>query len=249
MKISLLFALLGGSSLALWGCGTVGGDRSSEGNVTSVAQADKGGQGEQGDDDDDDDDAFTIRSSAFVSGGGIPDANTCNGKPFGSGISPDLRWENEPPHTKSYAIVFKDTSLTTLSPPDNRGWHWVMWDIPKKIHKLPAGLASTEFLSVPAGARQWSRYSPYGYLGPCPNFDPTHVPIHTDNYSFTLYALDVDILAYPPPDPAILNYTRVLDEYLAAHAIGKTELLATAAAIPSAPPVPPGAPPAPSPRP
>jgi hypothetical protein len=74
-------------------------------------------------------------------------------------------------------------------------------------------------------------------------------PVHTDTYSFTLYALDVKILDFPPPDPAILNYTRVMDDFLIAHAIGQTELIGTSAAIPNAPPVPPAAPPVPSPRP
>jgi phosphatidylethanolamine-binding protein (PEBP) family uncharacterized protein len=229
-----LSVLLFASSSLLLACGGA-----PDGAVTRVGSPIKGG--DHGD--------FYISSPAFDDGGAIPDDNTCNGKPFGSGTSPVLEWGNTPQHTMSFAIVFKDTSLTTLTPPDNRGWHWAIWDIQKDTNTLPAGLASTEFLDDPRFARQWSRYSPYGYLGPCPNFDPTHVPIHTDNYSFTLYAVDTKILDYPPPDPAIPNYTRVLDEYLAAHAIAQTELRGTAAAIPSAPPVPPGAPPAPSPRP
>ena len=145
--------------------------------------------------------------------------------------------------------MFKDISLTQLTPPDNRGFHSVIWDIQKNTNSLPAALPGTEFLSEPKLARQWSRFSPFGYLGPCPNFDPVNIPVHTDTYSFTLYALDTKILDYPPPDPLIVNYTRTLDEFLAAHAIAQTELLGTSAAIPSSPPVPPPLPPPPSPRP
>jgi len=248
---SILATSLLGASVCLLGCSGQSEPGAGSEHLNTLNQADKQDDGEHadGDDDDEQEDAFQLTSLTFASGAAIPDANTCNDKPFGSGVSPALRWKHAPKHTKSFALVFKDTSLTTLSPPDNRGWHWVIWDIPKKVDSLPSGLASTEFLSTPSGARQWSRYSPFGYLGPCPNFDPVNVPIHTDNYSLTLYALDVKILAYPAPDPAIPNYTRLVDEYLAAHAIGKTELLGTSAAIPSAPPVPPGPPPAPSPRP
>ena len=244
---SILSTWLFGASVWVLGCSVQSEKGAGSESLDSVSQADKD-DGEQSDDDDDVS-AFQLLSLTFASGAAIPDANTCNGKPFGAGTSPALRWKHAPKHTKSFALVLKDTSLTTLSPADNRGWHWVIWDIPKKVDSLPSALASTEFLSAPAGARQWSRYSPYGYLGPCPNFDTVNNPVHTDNYSFTLYALDSKILAYPAPDPAIPNYTRVLDEYLAAHSLGKAELLGTSAAIPSAPPVPPGAPPAPSPRP
>lgn len=233
---SILATSLLGSSLFLIGWGS--GEHEEHGDADH-----------HGDDGNHDDDIFTIRSPAFDSGSAIPDENTCNGKPFGSGTSPKLHWDNPPKHTKSFAIVFKDTSLTTLNPPDNRGWHWAIWDIPRQVDTLPAALASTEFLASPPVARQWSRYSPYGYLGPCPNFDPVNNPVHTDTYSFTLYALDVKILDYPPPDPTIPNYTRVLDEFLSTHAIGKAELIGTSDAIPSAPPVTPDPPPAPSPRP
>jgi len=219
----------------LAGCAGLAGEDA----TTAVAGPIKGG--DHGD--------FQITSPAFADGAPIPDENTCNGKPFGSGTSPALEWANAPQHTMSFAIVFKDTSLTTATPIDNRGWHWVIWDIQKNTNQLPAALASSEFLDEPRTARQWSRYSPFGYLGPCPNFDPTNIPIHTDRYAFVLYALGDKILDFPPPDPAIANYTRVMDEFLAARAIAATELRGSAAAIPSAPPVPPGPPPAPSPRP
>ena len=191
---------------------------------------------------------FRITSPGLVDGAALPDENTCNGKPFGSGTSPALEWANAPQHTKSFALVFKDISLTEATPQDPRGFHNVIWDIQKNTNSLPAALPSTEFLDEPPFARQWSRYSPYGYLGPCPNFIPG-IPPRTDNYSFTLYALDTKVLDYPPPNPAIPNYTKVMDDYLVTVAIAKTELRVTSAAVPSAGPVPPGPPPAPSPRP
>jgi phosphatidylethanolamine-binding protein (PEBP) family uncharacterized protein len=228
--LSALF--IASSSFLFGGCGVLPSD------TTPSQAAIKGG--DHGD--------FQITSPAFENGSPIPDESTCNGKPFGSGTSPALAWANAPQHTKSFAIVFKDLSLTTATPQDPRGFHNVIWDIQKNTNSLPAALPGSEFLDEVKDARQWSRYRPYGYLGPCPNFNPA-IPVHTDTYSFTLYALEEKILDYPPPDPAIPNYTKVMDDFLATHAIAMTELRGTSAAIPSAPPVPPGPPPAPSPRP
>ena len=227
-----LSALLVVSSSLLLACTDLPGDG------TSDPAAIKGG--DHGD--------FVITSPAFENGGAIPDAHTCNGKPFGSGTSPALEWANAPEHTKSFAIVFKDISLTTAVPQDPRGFHNVIWDIQKDTNSLPAALPGTEFLDDVKDARQWSRYSPYGYLGPCPNFNPA-LPPRVDTYSFTLYALDTKILDYPPPNPAIPNYTKVMDDFLATHNIGVAELRGTAAAVPTVGPTPPGPPPAPSPRP
>ena len=191
---------------------------------------------------------FAITSPAFSDGDAIPDAYTCEGKAFGAGISPALSWAKgkKPRGAKSYAVVFKDLSLTELEPPDLRGYHWAIWDV--RTHKLPEALGGEEFVSNPPHARQWSRYSPYGYLGPCPNWDP-NVPARTDTYSFTLYAFDQQILDLPPVDPAIPNYVRVLDEYFASVAIAVTELRGTSDATPISAPVPPGPPPPPAPRP
>jgi phosphatidylethanolamine-binding protein (PEBP) family uncharacterized protein len=228
-----LFTLLVGAASFLLGCG-----RADDGSTDRVAGSIKGG--DHGD--------FQITSPAFENGGAIPDENTCNGKPFGSGTLPALEWANAPQHTKSFAIVFKDISLTTATPQDPRGFHSVVWDIQKNTNSLPAALPGTEFLDEPKDVRQWSRYHPYGYLGPCPNFTMVP-PFHTDTYSFTIYALDEKILDFPAPDPAIPNYTKVMDDFLATHNIGVAELRGTAAAVPTVGPVPPGPPPAPSPRP
>jgi phosphatidylethanolamine-binding protein (PEBP) family uncharacterized protein len=189
---------------------------------------------------------FAITSPAFSDGDPIPDAHTCDGKAFGAGYSPELDWAaGQKPHgVRSYAVVFKDTSLTAVGIP--QGWHWVIWDI--RTHKIPEAMGSTEFVDNPPHARQWSRYSPYGYLGPCPNWNAA-VPDHTDEYSFTLYALDEQIIDLPPVNPNVFNYVKVMDEYLQTIAIATTELTGTSDAKPITQPIPPGLPPAPAPRP
>jgi phosphatidylethanolamine-binding protein (PEBP) family uncharacterized protein len=224
--------VLGIAPFFLLACGSAQGDEES---LSEITLADHG--------------PFVVTSPDFADGDALPDANTCNGKPFGAGVSPELAWSGAPQYTKSYALVFKDISLTEAVPPDNRGYHNAIWDIAKNDDGLPAALGSSEFLGDPKNdARQWSRYSPYGYLGPCPNFSSA-IPVHEDTYSFTLYAMPDKITELPPVDPAIPNYTRVLDAHFASLALAKTELIVRSAAIPTAAPVPPGPAPAPAPRP
>ena len=66
----------------------------------------------------------------------------------------------------------------------------------------------------------------------------------TDNYSFTLYAIDATVLAYPADPAPGDNYVQPLDDYLKANNIGKVELTATsnAASTSFAPPATPVAP-------
>jgi phosphatidylethanolamine-binding protein (PEBP) family uncharacterized protein len=191
---------------------------------------------------------FAITSPAFSNGDPIPDVHTCDGKAFGSGYSPELDWsKGQKPHgVRSYAVVFKDISLTDAVPQDVRGYHNAIWDI--RTHGLKEAMGSEEFVDNPPHARQWSRFSPYGYLGPCPNFNPL-VPVRTDTYSFTLYAFDEQIIDLPPVNPGIPNYTKVLDDYFKTIAIAQTELRGTSDAKPISGPVPPGPPPPPAPRP
>src|SRR6266511_3043472 len=86
--------ILGISPLFLLACGSAPAGES----LSESSEADHG--------------PFVITSPDFQDGALLPDANTCNGKPFGAGVSPELEWSGAPEHTKSYALVFKDISLT-----------------------------------------------------------------------------------------------------------------------------------------
>lgn len=208
----------------------------------------------KGDDDDDTTPtAWQITSPAFKDGDPIPEANTCNGHPFGYGTSPELDFTDGPSGTQSYALVFIDTAIEqTATDPTilSHAYHWAIWDIPSTIHKLPAGLGDDEFPSEVPGARQWGTINSYGYLGPCPNFDPStaDADLVNDHYSFTLYAVDKAILDYPAVDPDEGNYVHTLNQYLVQHNLGKVELHGTSNAHASMPPAP-NTPPPPSARP
>ena len=140
--------------------------------------------------------SFTVSSPDFTSCGEIPKTMTCDGHDFGTGASPQFTWSTAPAGTLSFAVVFKDISLSNDLATERFGYHWVMWDIPPTVTGLPAGMtggyASTE---VP-GAHQWSTLGSYGFFTPCPNPFPNGAPqfmcsLTQDSYALTVYALKV----------------------------------------------------------
>ena len=84
--------------------------------------------------------AFTVSSPDFADCGEIPKANTCDGGDFGSGASPKFTWTTAPAGTKSFAVVFKDISLSNDVATERFGYHSVIWDIPSTVTELPAKL-------------------------------------------------------------------------------------------------------------
>jgi Raf kinase inhibitor-like YbhB/YbcL family protein len=144
--------------------------------------------------------AFKLTSSAFMEGGNFPTANTCTG----GSISPDFAWTAGPAATMSFAIVLTDKS--------NMLRHWVLWDIPAATMSLPANLAKTSTLTMPAGAKQVSIQNP-GYAGPCP-------PTGTHTYEFALYAVDVATL----PGVTTNSMPMAVETAILAHDLAKTTL-------------------------
>jgi len=180
--------------------------------------------------------SFMISSSEFASCAPIPAARTCDQKPFPQGTSPALTWTAGPPGTMSYAVVLKDLSVlartASTDPLYNRGFHYVIWDIPASVTSLPAqmqdGFVSTD---VP-GALQWSNFNDYGYFGPCPNFDPTMPTSYNDSYAFVVYALP-SAKTMIPPTPMGSSPVRVLDTAFQAVALATAEYRGTSSAASS----------------
>lgn len=131
----------------------------------------------------------------------FPTANTCTG----GSISPALAWTPGPAATKSYAIVLTDKG--------NNLRHWALWDMPPDTMSLPANLAKTRMLTMPAGAKQVS-INMGGYAGPCPPAGVTHT------YEFALYAIDVATL----PNVTTNSMPMAVETVVLAHQIGKTTL-------------------------
>lgn len=186
---------------------------------------------------------WQLTSPAFNEGAPSPPQFTCQGGEFASGNNPELDWAEGPAGTQSFALILKVPSVMARHEPStrehNRGYHWVLWDIPASVRKLPTNMGDAEFPPEIPGARQWANRNQFGYFPPCPNADPaadpaTHV---TETYALTLYALGAPILAYPAPDPEVSNYSRTIHDVIEGAALAKTELTFTSnAASIAAPP-------------
>lgn len=102
----------------------------------------------------------------------------------GGNISPQLSWHGEPAGTKSFVVSIYDQD----APSGSGWWHWVVANIPAKIHQLPQG-ASGDASKLPVGALQTNAdFGKPGYGGPCPPVGQIH------RYTITVTALKVEKL-------------------------------------------------------
>ena len=113
---------------------------------------------------------FTLTIAAFADGGLIPAKFTCEG----ANVSPELRWNDAPANTRSYALIVDDPDA-----PAGTFTHWVLFDVLAERSGLVEGASA---IGV-AGKNDFGRA---GYGGPCP--PRGHGP---HRYTFTLYALDI----------------------------------------------------------
>ena len=122
--------------------------------------------------------SFRVESPAFADGGLIPPVHTGEGL----NLSPPLHWHGAPDGTESYALVMDDPDA-----PAGPWVHWLLFNIPAQLERLPAGLDRAP--ELPNGARQglcWgvSTFHRLGYQGPLPPAGRAH------RYRFQLHALD-----------------------------------------------------------
>jgi Raf kinase inhibitor-like YbhB/YbcL family protein len=109
----------------------------------------------------------------------------------GGNMSPELEWSGVPAGTKSFVITLFDGDVHD-SP--SGWWHWVLYDVPATVTKLPMGAGSERKSLMPAGAVEArTDLGTEAYHGPCPDKgDPPH------HYIFTIYAVGVATLHVPP---------------------------------------------------
>ena len=176
------------------------------------------------------DGSFTVSSPAFASCMPIPAEHTCDQKPFPQGTSFAFSWTAGPSGTQSYAVVFKDLAvIARTSPTDsnyNKGFHWVMWDIPTTTTMLPASMKPGHLYPDIPGARQWSNFNDYAFFGPCPNFDPATAAIYDDTYAIVVYALPFGKSSISPPTPGV-STVRQFDDYFKGAALAVAEYRGT----------------------
>ncbi len=121
--------------------------------------------------------ALQISSPDFSAGEAIPKKFTCDGPD----VSPQLKWNEPPAETQSFALIMDDPDA-----PVGTWVHWVLYDLPADTGELPEGVARQEQLA--SGARQGRNdFGKIGYGGPCPPPGKPH------RYFFKLYALDAKL--------------------------------------------------------
>lgn len=112
---------------------------------------------------------FKLSSPAFNNKERIPPKYTCSG----NDLSPTLEWTNAPQSTKFFALIMDDPDA-----PSGTWDHWVIYNIPSNITKLPEAEIDTV---IKLANNSWGKKS---YNGPCPPPGKEH------RYFFKLYALD-----------------------------------------------------------
>jgi Raf kinase inhibitor-like YbhB/YbcL family protein len=145
---------------------------------------------------------FAVSSDAFASGTVQPaqfsDIMGCHG----GNLSPDIRWSNAPPGTKSFVVTVYDKDAPTGS----GWWHWVVVDLPADATALAKGAGSGK-AALPEGARMTpTDMGAPGFLGACPPEGATH------DYTITVKALGIETL--PVPDdatPAMVGFVSTMN--------------------------------------
>jgi len=149
-----------------------------------------------------------ITSPAFAPNGSIPSKYTCEG----ADMSPPLEWFGVPKDAQTLALIVDDPDAPDPAKPQRVYVHWVVYNIPANITKLPENAAKA---GLPSGAIQglndWKKET---YGGPCP-------PIGRHRYFFKLYALDTVL-------GQLLNPTKSqLEKAMEEHLVDSAELIGT----------------------
>jgi Raf kinase inhibitor-like YbhB/YbcL family protein len=120
---------------------------------------------------------ITVTSPGFANNG----AMAMKFSEYADGVSPALAW-TAVPNARYYAIIAEDPDAKPQLP----FIHWVAWNIPSTVTRLPEGVQEQPRLTEPEGVLQGrnSRGST-GYYGPRP---PVGEAAH--HYHFQVFALD-----------------------------------------------------------
>jgi len=147
---------------------------------------------------------MVLSSPAFVDGGMMPRAHTCDGE----NLSPALHWQGVPDGTRSLVLMMEDLDIPTPRLRLFRWTHWLVYDIAPGS-SLPEGIPREWQLE--GGAKQGlTSFRRSGYDGPCP-LGGAH------RYRFHLYALDCT-LDLAPEHIRRRDVTHEMEGHVLAHA-------------------------------
>jgi Raf kinase inhibitor-like YbhB/YbcL family protein len=120
---------------------------------------------------------LVVTSDSFPAGQRLPDEFSG----YGQGRSPALHWSGMPTDAKSTVVLVEDPDS-----PAAPFTHWVLYNLPPTVQKLPEAVTGGSRLTDLGGALQGnSSAGRLGYFGPRP---PQHDPPH--HYHFEVFALD-----------------------------------------------------------
>ena len=146
-----------------------------------------------------------LSSTAFENGGAIPKKYTGEG----DAVSPQLKWQNIPEGTKSFAVLCHDPDAPLISASGAYGFvHWSIYNIPGNATELTENCDN-----YTVGINDFGNKH---YGGPMP---PEGHGLH--RYYFWILALDIDLQL-----PEGLTQQALLSK-LEAHCIGMNRLVGT----------------------
>ncbi len=121
---------------------------------------------------------MSLKSSAFVDGGAIPEKHSCDSLD----VSPPLSWSGAPKGAKSLLVVCQDPDASFGA------WtHWLVYNLSADCTSLPEALPKDYIQNMKGMERPIMQgrndFGNGGWGGPCP-------PSGTHHYEFYIYALD-----------------------------------------------------------
>ncbi|WP_332876445.1 YbhB/YbcL family Raf kinase inhibitor-like protein [Massilia sp. S19_KUP03_FR1] len=123
---------------------------------------------------------LAVTSSAFSNNGNL----AAKFSEYADGVSPPLAWAAVP-NAKSYALIMEDPDAKPALP----FVHWVAWNIPPEVTRLPEGVQEQPRLTEPEGVLQGrNTRGSTGWYGPRP---PVGEAAH--RYHFQVFALDTKL--------------------------------------------------------
>ena len=121
-----------------------------------------------------------VSSPSFAHEASIPERHSA----YHDGRSPALSWSEGPSGTASYAILLEDPDAPGATP----YVHWVLYNVPARVHVLPEALPVTPTLEAQGASQGVGTRGTIGYFGPRP---PARDAAH--RYCFEVFALDTPI--------------------------------------------------------
>ena len=147
-----------------------------------------------------------VTSEAFGSGREISDRYTQNGE----NMSPPINWVKGPAGTLTYVVLAEDAGVNRHDPVV----HWVIYDIPSNMTRLPEHLPTEAKLDNGAMQGLNVRNAP-GFIGPKPPAGQSHP------YHFEVFALNTRLNL----DPANADRNAVVNA-MKGHVVAEGELVA-----------------------